>query len=311
MVNKKYSLKLNDFQQNLINSFSSFKISKSFTDVTLISSDEQRILAHQVILSSSSDYFHNLLLQNPHANPLIILDGVYMEELSNVVNFMYNGEVKIEKEKLPQFLEVAKKFGLKGIDKELVEDILPTTKKVADTHDILHTKRNGFVGVIKSAQHILEKAEIASNNFNEKSTNNGPTNYEIPPEKTNGTIIKLEKEDLGSNLSLQRIKVEPKVNEDDSGIKSEDDKDSFKYHNFVCNMTMDEIRMKSDKLYRRQNDEYHCNVCGYVSPKDNHMREHAEIHIAGLKFQCPDCKKLLTTRKNARSHKRNHPTTNK
>ena len=31
-----------------------------------------------------------------------------------------------------------------------------------------------------------------------------------------------------------------------------------------------------------------CLYCGKLSPK-NHMREHIEVHMAGLQYTCPDC----------------------
>ena len=44
-----------------------------------------------------------------------------------------------------------------------------------------------------------------------------------------------------------------------------------------------------------------CLECGRVSPK-NHLREHIELHVPGLQYECPDCSAFFKSKNNMRSH---------
>ena len=68
---------------------------KHFADVTLVSDDEIQLKAHKVILSSSSSFFRNLLLNNPHPHPLLFMRGIKKLHLMSILQFMYIGEAKV------------------------------------------------------------------------------------------------------------------------------------------------------------------------------------------------------------------------
>ena len=55
------SLKWKDFQSNVTKSFQRLRQEKDYSDVTLIGDDYQPLWAHKVVLSSSSEYFKNVL----------------------------------------------------------------------------------------------------------------------------------------------------------------------------------------------------------------------------------------------------------
>ena len=57
----KFSLKWNDFQENMTAAFVTLRDDKRFTDVTLVSEDGEPFEAHKVILSASSPFFMKIL----------------------------------------------------------------------------------------------------------------------------------------------------------------------------------------------------------------------------------------------------------
>ncbi len=71
MADDKLTLSSPIFETKVPNSFRNLWNDLDFADVTLATIDNQQIRAHKVILSSCSPFFHNLLLRNPHQNPLI------------------------------------------------------------------------------------------------------------------------------------------------------------------------------------------------------------------------------------------------
>ena len=88
---------------------------EDFCDVTLVGEDHTSIEAHKVTLAASSSFFHVILKKIHHPHPLTYLKGIKAFHLSNVMDFMYHGEVSISEEYLNEFLLVAEDLQLKGV----------------------------------------------------------------------------------------------------------------------------------------------------------------------------------------------------
>ena len=112
---EKFSLRWNDFQDNISSAFNSLRDDTNFTDVTLISEDGQQLQAHKVILSASSPFFMNIFKINKHPNPLLYLKGFKAKQLHSIIDFMYHGVAEIHQEDLDGFLAVAEELQLKGL----------------------------------------------------------------------------------------------------------------------------------------------------------------------------------------------------
>ena len=86
---EKFSLKWNDFQTNVSNTFRKLRTSDNFYDVTLVSDDQQQVSAHKIVLSSSSEYFKSILTSNSHSHPMLCLSGVSSTDMKNILDFIY------------------------------------------------------------------------------------------------------------------------------------------------------------------------------------------------------------------------------
>ena len=101
----------------------------------IISSSLTTCVSFQVILSASSTFFRDLLA-NDHPQPLLLrglkvwLDSALIvsciysnttafqgSDLISVVDFIYHGEVEVEKDSLYDFLAIGEKLKLKGLAK--------------------------------------------------------------------------------------------------------------------------------------------------------------------------------------------------
>ena len=89
MADGKLNLTSKYFEANAKNTFRKLWNDLDFADVTLATADYQQIRAHKVILSSCSSFFRNILLNNPHQNPLLYLKGIKHKELVLVTQFIY------------------------------------------------------------------------------------------------------------------------------------------------------------------------------------------------------------------------------
>ena len=135
---EKFCLKWNDFQQNVSKSFSQLRQQSGLFDVTLVSSDQQQVSAHRLVLSACSEFFKTIFYSNTHSHPLLYLDGVNSEEVNLMLNYVYQGEVQIYQENLDRFLEIAKKFKLDGL---LAEE---TTKEEPSLHGHYSEEKKAF-----------------------------------------------------------------------------------------------------------------------------------------------------------------------
>ena len=114
-MTEKFNLRWNDFQSSVSQSFSSLRTESHFNDVILVSEDSTQLAAHKVVLSASSSFFKEILINNPHANPLLYLGGIPSPYLTLILDYIYQGEVQIYQEHLDGFLEVAQKLKIEGL----------------------------------------------------------------------------------------------------------------------------------------------------------------------------------------------------
>jgi len=102
-MSEKFSLKWNDFQSVVSQSFSVLRREEDFYDVTLVSDDQTQIPAHKLVLSASSQFFKSVLKRNSHSH------------LGFVLDYIYQGEVQIYQHDLDNFLEIAQKLKIEGL----------------------------------------------------------------------------------------------------------------------------------------------------------------------------------------------------
>ena len=115
-MSEKFNLTWNDFQTNLTNSFSKLRHDTDLSDVTLIADDQEQVQAHRVVLSSCSAFFQNIFKKNKEQKNLsLFLSDIQTVDLRNVLDYIYNGQVKIFQEDLERFLLIAQKFQLDGL----------------------------------------------------------------------------------------------------------------------------------------------------------------------------------------------------
>ena len=115
-MSEKFNLKWNDFQTNVSKSFGLFRNEEYLHDVTLVSDDFKQMKAHKLVLSACSEYFKRIFQETSSSyQTLLCLDGVNSSNLSKVLDYVYDGEVKILQEDLDTFLCVAQKLQLQGL----------------------------------------------------------------------------------------------------------------------------------------------------------------------------------------------------
>ena len=114
-MSEKFNLTWNDYSSNWNKSLLKLRENNAFADVTLITDDKVKFLAHRVLLSSCSNVFDFILKDSNQANPLLYLSGVNSTNLGFILDYIYKGGVYLYQEQLDSFLESAKKLEIEGL----------------------------------------------------------------------------------------------------------------------------------------------------------------------------------------------------
>ena len=108
--------------------------SNNLTDVTLVSDDKKqtKFPAHKTVLSIASPIFKSLLLDCVDQQPTIFLSGVDKEVLNLLMEFIYGGEVDVNKKMFNDFVNVSNTLQLKELAhlKKFVNNDVPQKKNV-------------------------------------------------------------------------------------------------------------------------------------------------------------------------------------
>ena len=154
---EKFSLKWNDFDANASKAFRKLRKGEDFFDVTLVSDDEHHISAHKLVLSSSSEFFKNILRKVKEANPVIYLHGIQAKELYSVMDYIYEGEVQLHEKDLDYFLGIAQKLKIEGMMGSTNNE--ENVEKVSTEDDIIDMPSDTN---FKEVKRIMEKPKPLS-----------------------------------------------------------------------------------------------------------------------------------------------------
>ena len=152
---EKYCLKWNDFSTNLQETFKSIRYEKHLCDVTLMCGEES-IPAHRLVLSSSSDFFQNIFRKCQKENLVIVLKETSPVKLSSLLDFIYNGEVKIDQDHLHSFMDLANELKVKGISPN--EEFQPDKTSASE--------KQNYAPFSNSSSQLLQSHTTSSNSSN-------------------------------------------------------------------------------------------------------------------------------------------------
>lgn len=113
-------LKWNDFPTNILINLQEIRDENDFYDVTLTCDENSFISGHKVILSASSPYFKAILRRTPaNQHPTVLMPpGVRFGDLVHLIDFIYNGEIKIANEDVNSFLALAEHLKISGLTED-------------------------------------------------------------------------------------------------------------------------------------------------------------------------------------------------
>lgn len=111
---EQFSLRWNNFHSNLTTGFHDLLEAADMVDVTL-AVEGQFLQAHKIVLSICSPYFKQIFKISPCKHPIVILKDIAHDNMKDILEFMYLGEVNVLRENLPSFLRTAELLQVKGL----------------------------------------------------------------------------------------------------------------------------------------------------------------------------------------------------
>ena len=93
------------------------------SDVTLVSDDLQQFQAHKYILGIFSPVLKNILLTNPHPNPMIYLQGIKGKDLHNILEFIYHGNSLVDYSAMNRLSQAAEDLQIKQLTNKILKVI--------------------------------------------------------------------------------------------------------------------------------------------------------------------------------------------
>jgi len=280
MGSEKFCLSWNDYESNLSVAFRDLREEREFFDVTLACEDDKQIEAHKVILSSCSSFFQSILKKNKHPHPLLYLKGVKFLHLKSLLDFMYQGRVNVEQEKLDSFLATAQELRVKGLTHNGPQQPLADEKPLTPDKFSLGSD---------VSQDVFMSGDSAMNQSNMGKEMN----------VTVAGPLKLCKPEL--------IVEEPNNGEEafsDYGGANESSIIDMEGNQGLADLdSLIEEHMTKVKDHSQGKPMWTCNDCGKFSRLKNDISKHVEsFHITHPGLVCDFCEKVLKTRDTLKSH---------
>ena len=317
-----YNLTWKTFSKHLTETVQEMFEDKSFANVTLVCEGQRQLRAHKFVLSARSSVFKSILQYNSaESNPLIILRGIRYEDMEAILQFMYQGETCVSKDRIKDFMKTAEELEVKIISKKprAQKEIL----KQQDKHSIDLNYENKVTKVFNKDQ---EKAiEDRHQEITEIGIDKDPTEIEdtigrnenaestlasqVSLDSSNENVVKLKCFEL---LEDETVKLYFESDDDsdvDNPMEEDVIRDSVYVHSTYEVSTEDlgyksennvkPVRKKKDVLFEPRGAGFKCDFCDYEADIKSTVTRHVKSRH---EFPCTDCGYVGRLRRDLTTH---------
>ena len=269
--------------------------SNELTDVTIFCEDKKRFDAHRVVLSACSPVFRSIISNTNVSNQVIYLRGIYSHEVESLLMFIYLGETTFYKDRIDEFLNVAKSLEIKEISNDIVKvDINQKDDDVKTESEAIPSDDSKAINTYVEAN--VPNVEMA--NITIKPDLNGlksASGYEVSKDVKKNILNGLKylcdyclkpfkaKESLLKHLEHKHKRFKHLCDQCDYKSAFEQ---SLKEH----------IRLVHDQT------KLACEQCEYKGPSPRALKKHIEVNHEGVNYPCNQCDHKATQP----SHLKNH-----
>ena len=274
------------FEESTLSAFKNLWTSEDFVDVTLVCANGQPMKAHKVILSSCSPFFKNLFMLNVHQHPLIYLKGIEYKHLKLLVEFIYSGEVNIEKDDLTCFLDTADELQISGLTRS--SEMQPN-----DTDVFEKENQASETPTLKLDKFGVNKEGL---NLNMKKLH-GTSSWEFEKNKEYA---------IASGPSNRSATLETVFNMEDGSMSQTENTSEGHF----CDRCDIEERSGMALMKHRKEEhpgmDYLCNICGKEFTRHHKLKVHKVAIHDNIKFSCESCDKAFNAKSYLAMHRKRH-----
>lgn len=298
---KSFCLRFPDFEDSVVHSWRELRKEDCFCDVTLACEENQQLLVHKVIVSACSPVLGSLLRQNPHQHPLLYLRGVKYEELENILDFMYQGEVNVPQHRLNEFLAIAVDLKIKGLSEDhsqnnqtLVDSKPQSSLDKDDPRPPLKRKKMDCDTGLENSFELSVKEEVNEDMEEENSEFVG--SFEDHKQLlTNNPFNILHSCDQCDFTASTRRTVKRHINATHEGIM---------YHCDQCDHKANRKDILNTHVQAKHSggESFSCDQCEYVGATKRYLKSHVESKHTGNNFLCDQCEYKSTRKKDLKKH---------
>ncbi|MCL4125106.1 UNVERIFIED_CONTAM: hypothetical protein GTU68_003009 [Idotea baltica] len=91
-----------------------FLLQEKYCDAT-IACQGKYFAVHRIVLSTCSDYFEEIFERMQCQHPYIVFKDIGPADMEMLLNYMYEGEVNVVQERLPNLIKAAEALRIKGL----------------------------------------------------------------------------------------------------------------------------------------------------------------------------------------------------
>ena len=295
MSQDKLKLTWNSHADHLKEMLNNIMKTQELTDVTLICDDNIHIKAHKFVLSACSSVLKKIINILQSTGSVIYLKGIQHEEMESMMEFMYNGEVSIPKEKMNNFFHVANVFDVKEVS-TIMEfddcnyDELNETKEVdANTLDLVgghletlaennsdfHKDSNQVISCRQCEYQCKTKSSLKVHMKNHRPKMNACS--ECPYKTHYRSILDKHIQSLHENIKYKCNQCEFQFTR----------KDHLKNHT---------------RTQHEGESRYFCEQCDFLCNRQSLLNYHIESKHKGIKYLCDQCENLFTSQHGLKKH---------
>jgi BTB/POZ domain len=157
--------------------------------------DGKILQAHKMVLGICSPYFRSMLARNPCKHPTFILKDINHSTMSQILEFMYKGEVLVKQTDFSTFMRISKMFKIKGLmdaDDEppfIDVPVIPPPHKYTPSPKIAKLAQSSRVKPTPTITSI-RPASVQSNKRRHESPMQSPTHKQIKyEEESNDPLV--------------------------------------------------------------------------------------------------------------------------
>jgi len=297
-----YRLRWDTFQKWTKESIQDWYKDSEYTDLTLLSDDMQVFKSHRIILSSSSDFFKQILgKMKSFKGQTLYLKEIQGCVLGLLLRFIYEGEVTVTQELLPNFLSAAVDLQIKGINFEDHKDLLEKKNETLEHCASLEEIENEITeSEIKEELQCQEDVTKKRERPKKKSKSQNSANKDILDTNSEESLT------CGYDTCDQTFK---SIKEAKKHIMKSHGR-PIKEKNFNCNSCDKKFPTKHEAkghwLFRHGNGEkkFSCGSCDKKFFQRCDLNMHMKgVHLKIKDFHCSFCDLSFSQKCNLKTHK--------